>query len=43
MKKRDMLVALAGTVVLASTALLFSGMPATPPADKDLASGNIRR
>jgi len=36
MKQRAMLVALAGTIVLASTALLFGGKTATPPADKTL-------
>jgi hypothetical protein len=34
MKKYGVLVVLAGTVVLASTALLFGGMTATPPADE---------
>jgi CubicO group peptidase (beta-lactamase class C family) len=36
MKKHGVLVGLAGTVVLASTALLFGGMIATPQADKTL-------
>ena len=36
MKKRGMLVVLAGTIVLASTALLFAGKTATPPADETL-------
>ncbi len=36
MKKRSMLVALAGTIVLASTAPLFGGETVTPPADETL-------
>jgi len=36
MKKRGMLVAVAGTTVLASTALLFGGKTATPPAGETL-------
>jgi Beta-lactamase len=36
MKKRGMLVALAETIVLASTALLFGGKTVTPPADQTL-------
>jgi CubicO group peptidase (beta-lactamase class C family) len=36
MKKRGMLVVLAGTIVLASTALLFAGKTATPPAYETL-------
>jgi CubicO group peptidase (beta-lactamase class C family) len=36
MKRRAMLVSLAGTIVLASTALLFGGKTATPPADETL-------
>ena len=36
MKKRGMFVALAGTIVLASAALLFGGKTVTPPADETL-------
>jgi|HubBroStandDraft_4_1064222.scaffolds.fasta_scaffold29043_3 CubicO group peptidase (beta-lactamase class C family) len=36
MKKRGVRVALPGTIVLASTALLFAGKSATPPADETL-------
>jgi CubicO group peptidase (beta-lactamase class C family) len=36
MKKRGMLVALAGTIVLVSTVLLLAGKTATPPADETL-------
>jgi hypothetical protein len=36
MKKRGKVVVLAGTIVLASTALLFAGKTATPPADETL-------
>jgi hypothetical protein len=36
MKKGGMLVALAGTIVLASTALLVGGKTAPPPADETL-------
>jgi hypothetical protein len=36
MKKRGMLVVLAGAIVLASTALLFGGKTVTPPADETL-------
>ncbi|MGA7925543.1 MAG: serine hydrolase [Candidatus Sulfotelmatobacter sp.] len=36
MKKRGMLVAFAGIIVLASTALLFGGKTAIPPADQTL-------
>jgi CubicO group peptidase (beta-lactamase class C family) len=36
MKRRAVLVSLAGTIVLASTALLFGGKTATPPADETL-------
>jgi hypothetical protein len=34
MKKSGIFVALAGTIVLVSTALLFGGETATPPADE---------
>lgn len=36
MNKRGVLVALAGAIILASTALLFGGKTATPPADGSL-------
>ncbi len=36
MKKRGVLVALAGTIVLSSTALLFGGMTATPQANETI-------
>lgn len=36
MKKRGMLIALAGTIVMASTTFLFGGKPAMPPSDDTL-------
>src|SRR5579864_7734033 len=36
MKKRGMLVALAGSIILASSALLLGGKAATPPVDETI-------